>query len=49
MENVIQTVKKNKKLKVARALFGMLTAAVSLYVAVENFRKLRKGPQLKLE
>lgn len=49
MENVIQTVKKNKKLKMARALFGIATAAFSLFVAYENFRKLRKGTQVVVE
>jgi hypothetical protein len=45
----MESVQKGKKLKMFRALFGVVTAAFSLYVAFENFRKLRRGTQVVIE
>ena len=40
---------KGKTVKSLRALFGLVTAAFSLYIAFENFRKIQKGTQVTVE
>lgn len=47
--NKMMNVMASDKVKMFRALFGVVTAAFSLYIAVENFRKLQKGPQVVIE